>query len=84
MTNNAQLVLDNTGAYLITEGYIINLEGPTTTDLDNPNGQWINAYRRLEEYISVFQETHTAMSIKHELQDDYSAIIRLDDYSTII
>src|SRR6185436_12922565 len=112
LSRGAQLILDNTGAYLVTEGYAINLGGPTSdevvqqendmllpyvldtitapeevrdlteavfdhditgllsvaTDPDNPNGQRVNAYRRLGEYISAFQETRTATSIKHELQ----------------
>ncbi|RHZ70503.1 hypothetical protein Glove_271g25 [Diversispora epigaea] len=38
------------------------------TDPDNPNGQRVNAYRRLGEYVSTFQEIRTATSIKHELQ----------------
>ncbi|RHZ77204.1 hypothetical protein Glove_184g160 [Diversispora epigaea] len=97
LLRGAQLILDDTGAYLVTEGYAINLEGPTSdevmqqendmllpyvldtitapeevhdlmeavfdhdiagllsvaTNPDNPNGQRVNAYRRLGEYIST-------------------------------
>ncbi|RHZ71619.1 hypothetical protein Glove_256g153 [Diversispora epigaea] len=103
LSRGAQLILDDTGAYLVTEGYAIDLGGPTgdevvqqendmllpyvldtitapeevhdlteavfdhdiagllsvATDPDNPNGQRVNAYRRLGEYISTFQEIPT-------------------------
>jgi hypothetical protein len=112
ISSGAQLVLDNTGAYLVTEGYAINLgesvnsevmpqendmllpyvlEVVTTseevrdlteamfdhdvagllsiaTDPDNSNGQRVNAYRRLGEYICTSQESRSATAIKQELQ----------------
>ena len=112
MTSGAQLVIDDTGAYLLTEGYEINLTGPTSsetatpendallpyvldavaapeevhdltevildydvagllsvaTDPANANGQRVNAYRKLGEYVCASQESRTATSIKQELQ----------------
>jgi hypothetical protein len=112
ISSGAQLVLDNTGAYLVTEGYAINLGEPTVsevmpqendmllpyvleavttseevrdlteamfdhdvagllsvaTDPDNLNGQRVNAYRRLGEYIGTSQENRSATAIKQELQ----------------
>jgi hypothetical protein len=38
------------------------------TDPDNPNGQRVNAYRRLGEYIGTSQENRSATAIKQELQ----------------
>jgi hypothetical protein len=113
ISSGAQLILDNTGAYLVTESYAINLGEPTSsevmpqendlllpyvldaittpeevrdltedvfdcdvagllsvaTDPDNQNGQRVNAYRRLGEYICVSQETRSATAIKQELQE---------------
>jgi hypothetical protein len=39
------------------------------TDPANPNGQRLNAYRKLGEYIQISQESRTATSIKRELQE---------------
>src|SRR6185436_3192678 len=33
LSRGAQLILDNTGAYLVTEGYAINLGGPTSDEV---------------------------------------------------
>jgi hypothetical protein len=113
ISRDAQLVIDNTGVYLIAEGYAINL-GETANDVAtpqesdvllpyvleavtapeelhdltevmfdhdvagllsvatnpaNPNGQRVNAYRRLGEYICASQENRTAAMIKRELQE---------------
>ena len=112
ISSGAQLILDNTGAYLVTEGYAINLGEPTNsevmpqendlllpyvldvvttpeevrdlteavfdydvagllsvaTDPDNQNGQRVNAYRKLGEYICTSQENRSATAIKQELQ----------------
>ncbi|CAG8590688.1 10095_t:CDS:1, partial [Diversispora eburnea] len=37
-------------------------------DPDNFNGQQVNTYRRLREYVSISQKIHMAMLIKYELQ----------------
>ena len=113
ISRDAQLIIDDTGAYLIAEGYAINL-GETannvitlqendvllpyvldavtapeelhdltevifdhdvagllsvTTDPANLNGQRVNAYRKLGEYICASQENRTAAMIKRELQE---------------
>ena len=112
ISSGAQLVLDNTGAYLVTEGYAINLGEPANSEVtpqendmllpyvlevvttseevrdlteamfdhdvagllsvamdpDNLNGQRVNAYRRLGEYIGTSQENRSATAIKQELQ----------------
>ena len=112
ISKTAQLILDDTGAYLVTEGHTISLGEPANnevmpqeydmllpyaldvvatpeevhdlteamfdhdvagllsvaTDSDNENGQRVNAYRKLGDYICASQENRTATSIKQELQ----------------
>jgi hypothetical protein len=113
MPRGTQLIIDDTGAYLITEGCAINLGEPVSNEvisqendlllpyaLDavtapeelhdltevifdhdvagllsvaidpvNLNGQRVNAYRKLGEYICASQESRTATTIKRELQE---------------
>jgi hypothetical protein len=113
ISRDAQLIIDDTGVYLITEGCAIDLRGTANdvtisqendillpcvleavtapeelhdltevmfdhdvtgllsvaTDPANSNGQRINAYRKLGEYICISQENRTATAIKRELQE---------------
>jgi len=113
ISRDAQLIIDNTGVYLIAEGYATNLGEATSnvtmpqendvllpyvldavtapkelhdltevmfdhdvagllsvaSDPANLNGQRVNAYRKLGEYICVSQENRTATAIKRELQE---------------
>jgi hypothetical protein len=113
ISRDAQLVIDDTGVYLIAEGCAINLRGTVNdvaisqendvlppyvleavtapeelhdltevmydhdvagllsvaTNPANLNGQRVNAYRRLGEYICVSLENRTATEIKRELQE---------------
>ncbi|RHZ64839.1 hypothetical protein Glove_320g7 [Diversispora epigaea] len=56
MTNSIQLVLDNTGVYLITEGYAINLGGPMSNEVMQRENNMLLPYA-LNTIIAP-EETH--------------------------